>query len=76
MPETLGLNIGLGFGFDLGEDGWKNGYDRSQIIGDSLTQGFVVNSTVLAEPVSPAIGDAYILPTGTERGMAATGSCE
>lgn len=68
MPEIFGQNIGLGFGFDLGEDGWKNSFDRSQIVNDSLTQGFVVNSTILAEPGSPTVGDAYILPTGTKTG--------
>lgn len=69
MPELQEPNLGLGYGFNLGEDGWKNSNDRTMIVAGALAQGFVLNDVLLAEPVSPAVGDAYILPTGVKTGV-------
>lgn len=67
MPELIAPNLGLGYGFNLGENLWKDSRDRSQIVLDTLAQGHVQNDALLAEP-GAVRGDAYILPTGTKTG--------
>lgn len=72
MAQTPLGNIGLEFEHTLGVDDWKNSYDANWVRLDSLAgQSFVVDHLITAEPVSPAVGDAYILgaiQTGTNWG--------
>lgn len=65
MAQTPLGNLGLNYEHTLGADNWKNSYDANWIIADTLAgQGFVNDSTISAEPGSPSVGDAYILPAG------------
>lgn len=71
MAQTPGANVGVNFGYDSGSDAYKNGFDASLILIDSLLQAFVIRDDLSAEPGSPAVGDTYILPasqTGTNWG--------
>lgn len=72
MPQTPLSNRGLNYEHDLGADDWKNSYDANWVILDTLGGGaFVNNFPLAAEPMAPAVGDAYILdaaPTGTNWG--------
>jgi hypothetical protein len=69
MAQTALGNLGLNYEHTLGTDDWKNSYDANWVISDSVGgQPFIIDSTILAEPGAPAVGDAYILPTGTKTG--------
>lgn len=68
MAELQEPNIGLGYGFDLGEDGWKNSNDRTMIVAGALAQGFAIDDALAAEPGSPPIGATYILPSAAKTG--------
>lgn len=68
MAELILLNLELGYGFNLGENLWKDSRDRSQIVLDTLAMGHVLDDALLAEPGAPVRGNAYILPTGTKTG--------
>ncbi len=68
MPEKLEPRGGLYYGWDLGEDGWKDRMDQNQLrIGRVLAQLSVQDRDLTAPPGSPADGDTYIV------GTAATG---
>ncbi len=70
MPQTALPNIGVNYEYTLGTNDWKNGSDTSMVILDLMCQGFVIDQRT-AEPVGPAVGDAYLLtgtPTGTNWG--------
>ena len=64
MPDTALPNLGVRYEYDLGAAAWKDSNDQSLVILDTLAQGHVLNDALLAEPASPAVGDAYILLTG------------
>lgn len=65
MPQTPLGNIGLEYDHTLGTDDWKNSYDANWVRSDTLGgQAFVNDSQLAAEPGAPAVGDAYILPSG------------
>lgn len=71
MPATAEPNLGLNWGWTLGEDGWKAGMDLNMIVAGWLAQGYisVAAKSVSAQPGAPANGEAHILgnaPTGTD----------
>ena len=71
MPSQALTNLGLNFNWNLGEDGWKTGFDINQILLDWLAQPYtnVAFKSVSAQPGSPSDGDAYVLgvsPTGAD----------
>lgn len=70
MPQTALSNIGVNYEYTLGTNDWKNGFDSSMVILDLMCQGYVIDQRI-AEPATPAVGDAYLLtgtPTGTNWG--------
>ena len=67
MPQTALPNIGVNYEFTLGTNDWKNGFDTSMVILVLVSQGYVIDQRT-AEPVGPAIGDAYLLGPGTPTG--------
>ncbi len=68
MAKTALANTGIQYEHTLGSGDWKNSYDANWIIVDALMQAGVISTTILAEPGSPSVGDAYILPSGTKTG--------
>ena len=67
MPQTALPNIGVNYEYTLGTNDWKNGFDSSMVILDLMCQAFVIDQRT-AEPVGPAVGDAYLLGPGTPTG--------
>lgn len=72
MPQTPGANLGLEFEHTQGVDDFKNSYDANWKRLESVgTQSYVNDGTLIAEPVSPSVDDAYIMqavPTGANWG--------
>ncbi len=64
MAETFLQALGASYNFDLGSAGWKPGVDRNFVLLDTFSMGHVISDAVSAEPGSPNVGDAYILPAG------------
>lgn len=64
---STGTNIGLAYGWALGESGWNTSMDANLRKLDALTQGSVKDKDLATPPASPADGDCYIVaasPTG------------
>lgn len=69
MPQTPLPNVGYNYEHTLGADDWKNSYDSNWVRADSVGgQPFVLDHDLAAEPASPAVGDAYLLPAGALTG--------
>ena len=64
MPEIVGARLGIGWGWDVGESGWKSGADRNFRAEETLIGLKVISDTLTAPPGSPADGDIYIVATG------------
>lgn len=63
MPQ-LDPNLGLAYGWTLGESGWHTGMDANlkrlgAVVGLSVT-----SRSTTTPPASPAEGDRYIVPAG------------
>jgi len=57
-------NVGIYYGWALGESGWNDQNDSSlQVIGALLMIG-VLSATTVSPPGSPVAGDRYLIPTG------------
>jgi hypothetical protein len=73
MPGTAGPNLGVVWGYSVGENGWgTGGYNPSLARIDTLVQLAVLEVTN-TPPGSPANGDRYIVgaaPTGAWAGQA------
>jgi len=66
MPAVTGPNLGLRFGFNLGEGDWNNEADGDQQQLDAVVQPAVIDKDISTPPVSPSEGDRYIVgPTAT-----------
>lgn len=63
MPAIQGPNLGLNYGWSLGESGWNAGMDANLKKLDALIQLTVASATVDV-PASPTSGDRYIVPVG------------
>lgn len=67
MAELYTGNLEISYGWDLGEDGWKNGMDTNMLKLDSLVFLIVLDKDLTAPPGSNTAGDTYIVgasPTG------------
>jgi Protein of unknown function (DUF2793) len=64
MPAINDPNLGLNYGYSLGEDGWNLGIDQNWKKLGGLMFLSVINRTTTAQPGSPSNGDRYILPAG------------
>lgn len=67
MPQQALPNLGINFNWDVGYDGWKAGMDFNLLALDVHAQPRVADKDLFAPPVSPALGDRYIVgpvPTG------------
>jgi uncharacterized protein DUF2793 len=61
-------NLGLNYGYALGEDGWNVGVDNNWRKLGGLAFLSVINRTTTTQPGSPSNGDRYIIPTGSSWG--------
>lgn len=71
MPMNTGPNLGMNYGWDLGESGWKAGMDANLLKLDAVVNGAVLN--IVNTPVSTSDGVRYIVgssPTGDFTGKA------
>jgi hypothetical protein len=62
MPASQAQNIGLNYGWSLGESGWNQQMDENLVAIDALLLISVLSATTTAPPGSPAAGDRYIVP--------------
>ncbi len=62
MAEKNDPNMGLSYGYDLGETGWKAGFDVSIKKNGALLQLSVISASTTATPGSPVNGDRYVIP--------------
>lgn len=68
MAASQGSNLGVYYGWSLGESGWNLQMDANLKKLDAFVFLSVLSATTTAEPGSPAAGDRYIVPasaTGT-----------
>lgn len=63
MPASQDPNLGLNYGWTLGEDNWNGGMDANLQLLGALVLIQVLSATTVAQPGSPAAGDRYIVPT-------------
>jgi len=64
MTALVGPNLGVNYGWALGEDGWKPGMDLNLKLLDAMLQLAVKDKDLGTPPGSPAEGDRYIIPAG------------
>lgn len=57
-------NLGLTYGWTLGESGWHTGMDANLKRLGAIVGLSVKDRDLTAPPASPADGDRYIIPTG------------
>jgi hypothetical protein len=57
-------NLGLSYGWTLGESGWKDGMDANLKRLGALVGLSVKSRAVAAPPAAPADGDRYVIPAG------------
>lgn len=61
MVEIVAARFGFGWGWDLGEDLWKDGVDKNFRMNDMFTGLTVISDALTAPPGSPADGDTYLV---------------
>lgn len=61
MPAQFGPNLGIAFGFNQGEKGWKADIDNTLILLDAVVQLNVLDKDLVTDPASPSEGDRYII---------------
>lgn len=64
MTEIIADRSGIGYGWDVGESGWKPGVDKNFQALDTLMGLWVISDALTSPPVSPSGGDTYIVATG------------
>ena len=57
-----GLNLGLSYGWALGESGYNVQMDENFLLLDSLLFPSVLSASTLTPPAEPTVGDRYIVP--------------
>jgi hypothetical protein len=67
MPASTGPNLGIKYGWALGESGWNTDSDNNLKLLDATVHLSVKDRDLTAPPGSPTAGDRYIV------GAAATG---
>lgn len=60
MPVQIAPNLGLGFGFDQGEGGWKAAMDANLVKLDAITQLSVIDKDLVTAPAGVE-GARYII---------------
>ncbi len=65
MASSNDPNMGLFYGWSLGEDGWNVGMDQNMQILGGMAMLSVKSRQVTAAPGSPSNGDIYYVPTGS-----------
>lgn len=64
MPAIQDPNLGLNYGWALGEDNWNAGMDANIKKLGTVVQLAVLAMNIAAPPSSPAAGARYIIPAG------------
>lgn len=64
MSASQASNIGLYYGWILGESGWNEQMDSNLKSTDALLMIGVLSATTTTPPGSPTAGDRYLVPTG------------
>jgi len=64
MASSTGPNLGLKYGWSLGESGWHTESDANLKALDALLHLSVKDRGLTTPPSSPANGDRYIIPAG------------
>ena len=62
--SSIDPNLGLNYGWTLGESGWHTGMDANIKRLGAVVGLSVASRTVATPPASPAEGDRYIVPSG------------
>lgn len=62
MPAVAGNNLGLNWGWAIGENGWKAGTDNNYKLLELLVQPNVIDKDLTTPPGAPANGDRYLIP--------------
>lgn len=63
MPAITGSNLGLNHSWPLGESGWDTGNNTNLKTLDATVLLSVLSATTPTPPVSPTVGDRYIIAT-------------
>jgi hypothetical protein len=61
MPASTGPNLGMKYGWSLGESGWNVDMDANLKLMDAVGHLSVKDRNLTAPPGSPAAGDRYIV---------------
>lgn len=64
MVGTVLANVGLTGQIPDGADGWGSAMNLNTLLVDSLISQKALSNSITTPPVSPALGDVYIVPTG------------
>lgn len=64
MPASTDPNLGLNYGWTLGESGWGTGMDTNLKRLGAVVGLSVVDRDLTTPPASPANGDRYLIPAG------------
>lgn len=64
MPATTDPNLGLNYGWTLGESGWGTGMDANLKRLGAVVGLSVIVRDLLTPPASPVDGDRYLIPAG------------
>jgi hypothetical protein len=66
MSASTGPNLGVKYGWTLGESGWNLEHDNNLKMLDAIVHLSVLDRDLTAPPASPASGDRYIVgPSAT-----------
>ncbi|MCP3921250.1 MAG: DUF2793 domain-containing protein [Desulfobacterales bacterium] len=64
MTASNETNLGLYYGWNLGEDGWNVGMDLNMVTLGGVIRKSVISRTTTTPAVSPVDGDRYYVPIG------------
>ena len=64
MPAVTDPNLGLNYGWTLGESGWAAGMDANLKRLGAVVSLSVIDRDLATPPASPVNGDRYIIPVG------------
>ncbi|MCP4393550.1 MAG: DUF2793 domain-containing protein, partial [Alphaproteobacteria bacterium] len=64
MAASNDANLGLYYGWNLGEDGWNTGMDLNMVTLGGVIRKSVKSRTTTTPAISPVDGDRYYVPTG------------
>lgn len=64
MPAITDPNLGLNYGWTLGESGWGTGMDANMKRLGAVVSLSVKDRDLATPPASPVNGDRYLIPAG------------